>query len=159
MGTVVACFFRSRQGLSSSALASRRLRFERARAGADVGSGSVVSTSRSSDSSEGVARFVPAARDGGGDGEDEDDLCILRCSGDGEDGGELRGDDVGWLRWGLGESCCCCCCCCCSITRSRSWHGSESAVIIMEGEGWRDEWWEGGTASSDSDDASVVSGV
>ena len=117
----VVCFFRSRQGLLSSALTSRRRRFERARAdagAADVGSDSVSTISRSEDSSEGVGRFVPAARGGSGedDSEGDSDLCILRCSGEGEDGGELSGDDVGWLRWGLGESCWCCC----SVTRSRS---------------------------------------
>ena len=98
------CFLRSRQGLSS-ALASRRLRFERARV--DAIDAAEASTSTSSVSS-GEGRFVLETQGSEGDdgvGDGDDDVCILRCcwcSRDGEDGGELRGeDDAGWTRSGL----------------------------------------------------------
>ncbi len=134
------CFLRSRQGLSS-ALASFRRRFERARAGGadvvDIDAGSAVSvsvsTSRSSASS-GEGRFVPARRgsDGGTRGGDGG-ACILRCccSGDGEDGGELRGDDAGWLRRGLGPGD--------AVRWSRPRHGSGSgSKAVGTGEAARD---------------------
>ena len=92
----VACacfsfFLRSRQGLSS-AWTSRLRRFERARVDVDVGSTMSVSVSAASSSSSGEeGRF--SGRGG---------VCVLRwwwCSGDGEVGGELSGDDVGWWWW------------------------------------------------------------
>lgn len=93
----VACacfsfFLRSRQGLSS-AWTSRLRRFERARADVDAGSTMSVSVSAASSSSSSGEEGRFCGRGG---------VCVLRwwwCSGDGEVGGELSGDDVGWWWW------------------------------------------------------------
>jgi hypothetical protein len=90
-----ACFLRLRQGLSSEAESLRR-RFVRARAcsggvdtEADADPVTEVDASRS-DSGRGevVRRFAPEVGSG-------DSVCRCCSSGDGEAGGELRGDDAG----------------------------------------------------------------
>ena len=81
------CFLRLRQGLSSEAESLRR-RFVRARAGSG-GVDTEVDASRS-DSGRGevVRRFAPEVGS-------RDSVCRCCFSGDGEAGGELRGDDAG----------------------------------------------------------------
>lgn len=94
-----ACFLRLRQGLSSEAESLRR-RFVRARAcsgGADTKADADEDADGASASNSGrgvgVGRFAPAV--GGGD-------SISRCrfSGEGEESGELRGDDAGYSSCG-----------------------------------------------------------
>ena len=84
-----ACFLRLRQGLSSEAESLRR-RFVRVRAcSGGVDPVAEVDASRS-DSGRGevVRRFAPEVGSG-------DSVCRCCFSGDGEAGGELRGDDAG----------------------------------------------------------------
>jgi len=94
-----ACFLRLRQGLSSEAESLRR-RFVRARAcsggadpeadaATDVDPVAKADASRS-DSGRGEVerRFAPAVGS-------ESPVCRYCFSGDGEAGGELRGDDAG----------------------------------------------------------------
>jgi hypothetical protein len=127
------CFLRSRQGLSSVSTSLRR-RLVRGRTGtggadADADAGSTISATMVSVSESttpsGAAeagRLMPAATPGSDACSDSLRCC---CSGAGDDGGELRGDEAGWwlLCAGLGGA----------LGSSRVVSGDEAAWEYVDG--------------------------